>query len=343
MNIFSKIRYKPVVCMALIMFPAIGVYAQEGRVQLSSARLTVRQAFQEIESQTGYIIAFNNKLVNESRKIYVSKPAGSTKEVLSSVLAVNGLTYEVSGKHIILSPASRTAPVQIRPEPTEAGVSSEVAPDPIPEEPAPAMPEVTAPVGMIQPEQTSRPEYAVPAGEHESTRSRNGSPAWAIKSNLLYDAATTINLGFEFRTGRKWSLDLPVSFNPWTFKDNMKWKHLIVQPEMRWWPCEVFNGSFLGIHAHGGIFNVSALPDPPFSSYMNTHRFEGWLVGAGISYGYHWILAKRWSIEATIGAGYAYLSYDKYNCEKCGEPLGHETKHYFGPTKVGVTLIFMIK
>ena len=36
----------------------------------------------------------------------------------------------------------------------------------------------------------------------------------ALKSNLLYDATTTMNLGLEFGLARKWTLDVPVNYNP---------------------------------------------------------------------------------------------------------------------------------
>ncbi len=61
-------------------------------------------------------------------------------------------------------------------------------------------------------------------------------PGWNIKTNLLYDATATINLGAEFRTGERTSFDIPVSYNPWTFGANRKWKHAGAQPELRWWP-----------------------------------------------------------------------------------------------------------
>ena len=32
----------------------------------------------------------------------------------------------------------------------------------------------------------------------------------AVKSNLLYDATTTMNLGLEVALARKWTLDIPV-------------------------------------------------------------------------------------------------------------------------------------
>lgn len=40
----------------------------------------------------------------------------------------------------------------------------------------------------------------------------------AVKSNLLYDATTTLNLGLEVGLARKWTLDVPFNYNPWKFK-----------------------------------------------------------------------------------------------------------------------------
>jgi len=169
------------------------------------------------------------------------------------------------------------------------------------------------------------------------------SPKFAIKSNLLYDATTTFNLGVELGLGGKTTLDIPVSYNPWTFSENRKWKHLLVQPELRWWFCERFNGSFLGLHAHYAIFNVGNMPKLPLINNAEDRRYEGWLLGAGISYGYNIILAPRWGLELTAGVGYAYMDYDRYQCGNCGEFISEGTKHYFGPTKAGITLVYLIK
>lgn len=163
---------------------------------------------------------------------------------------------------------------------------------------------------------------------------------WAVKSNLLYDATTTINLGAELKLGKRTTLDMPFSLNPWTFSDSKKFKHFLVQPEFRWWLCEPFTGHFWGVHAHYAYFNVGGVQ--PLKIIRN-NRHEGWLVGAGISYGYDWLIGGRWSLEATIGVGYAYIDYDRYGCGNCGPKLKSDGYHYFGPTKVGVTLVFLIK
>ena len=56
-----------------------------------------------------------------------------------------------------------------------------------------------------------------------------------IKTNLLYDATATINIGLECRLGRRWSLDLSGSYNGWKLGGDRKWKHWLVQPEGRYW------------------------------------------------------------------------------------------------------------
>ena len=47
---------------------------------------------------------------------------------------------------------------------------------------------------------------------------------WALKTNLFYDATTTMNLGFETRIAPKWTLDVSANWNPWDFSENKKWK-----------------------------------------------------------------------------------------------------------------------
>lgn len=168
----------------------------------------------------------------------------------------------------------------------------------------------------------------------------------AVKTNLLYDATTTFNLGVEFGLSPKWTLDVSGNYNPWTFDNNKKWKHWFVQPEARYWLCEKFNGHFFGAHLHGGQYNVGNID---FShkflgndfKELKDHRFEGWFVGAGLVYGYAWVLGKHWNLEAEIGVGYAYTRYDKYECGTCGNKVDKGVHNYVGPTKAALSLVYV--
>ena len=169
----------------------------------------------------------------------------------------------------------------------------------------------------------------------------------AVKTNLLYDAAATINAGVEVGLAPKWTLDVSGNFNGWTMSDNHKWKHWMVQPEARYWFCDRFAGHFLGFHAHGGQFNIGQLNNSfkflgtDFSK-LTDHRFQGWFAGGGIAYGYTWILGRHWNLEAEIGIGYSYTRYDKYECAGCGEQVEEDkTHHYYGPTKAAINLVYV--
>lgn len=175
-----------------------------------------------------------------------------------------------------------------------------------------------------------------------------------VKSNLLYDATATLNVGAEVGLSKRTTLDVSYNLHAWEpFASSQKMKHWAVQPEFRYWFCERFMGHFMGLHVHGGQFNWGGmLPFPGengkmFGSlgtdYFVNHRYEGWFAGAGLAYGYHWILSPRWTIEASLGLGYAYLNYDKFKCATCAPRIGQENKHYVGPTKLALSLVYVIK
>lgn len=169
----------------------------------------------------------------------------------------------------------------------------------------------------------------------------------ALKTNLLYWGTTTPNLSVEFGTGTRTSLDIMGSYNPFTFgshEANRKLKHWIVQPEFRLWKCEKFNRGFWGFHAMYGQYNVGNwnLPFDLFPGLKN-YRYQGYLVGAGVSYGWQWYLGPHWNLEATFGFGYAYMNYKRYDCARCGEYLGKGKKHYWGPTRIGVSFVYLFK
>ena len=164
---------------------------------------------------------------------------------------------------------------------------------------------------------------------------------FAVKSNLLYEATATINLGVEVGLSKKWSLDLSGNYNGWMLGDEARFKHWLVQPEARYWLCEKFNGHFFGVHAHYADYNVGGLKI--LGENMENHRYQGHLYGAGLSYGYQWLLSNRWSMEAVIGVGWAHLEDDKYPCAVCVSIEKSRTNDYFGVTKAALSFIYFFK
>ena len=170
----------------------------------------------------------------------------------------------------------------------------------------------------------------------------------AIKTNLLSDAFLNINAGVEIGVAPKWTIDVLGDYNGWKLSHQRQWKHWLVQPEARWWFCDRFQGHFLGIHAHGGQYNVGGGLKNSINflgtdvSPLGNHRVQGWFVGAGIGYGYAIALAKHFNLEFEIGIGYAYSKFDKYKCAKCDSKI--ETgkhHHYFGLTKAEIGFVYL--
>lgn len=166
---------------------------------------------------------------------------------------------------------------------------------------------------------------------------------FAIKNNVLYDAALTPNLGVEFRLGKAATMDISGNWNPFEFNDGKKWKHWLVQPEFRYWFCESFNGAFIGIHGHVGEINFANIKLPfGLRPGLEYYRYEGWFYGGGISLGYQWVLSKRWSIETVLGFGYARIDYKQYEPIDCGQLLRSGTENYVGLTKAAVSFLFFL-
>lgn len=167
----------------------------------------------------------------------------------------------------------------------------------------------------------------------------------AVKTNALYWATTTPNLAFEQKVGRRWTVELAVGYNPFTFSDNKKLKHIAVQPEARYWLCSPFEGHFFGLHAIYSHYNAGGIK-MPFGLFSNLkdYRFQGDMGALGLGYGYSWMLpGNHWSIEAEIGLGVGITKYGKYECATCGSKVADEKKTFFMPTKAALSVVYNIR
>ena len=169
----------------------------------------------------------------------------------------------------------------------------------------------------------------------------------AIKSNILYDLTATISAGIEVGLAPRWSIDVSGNFNAWTMKNDRRWKHYLVQPEVRYWLCDRFMGHFLALHLHGGQYNFGGIKNSinflgTNLSNLTTHRYQGWFAGAGVAYGYAFVLGRHWNLELELGLGYAYTKYDAFECAGCGRKVETGiTHHYVGPTKLALNLVYL--
>ena len=150
---------------------------------------------------------------------------------------------------------------------------------------------------------------------------------FALKTNLLYDAALMPNLELEWLINDNWSVSLEADIAWWKFSQNKIYRLAMVSPEVRYHinPRARWHGMYVGAFLGGGIYQLE--------NGGNGYRGEGGM--AGLSFGYMWPITKNLSFDAELGAGYMYTRYKEY------EPVhGHKvyllTKslNYFGPLKL---------
>jgi hypothetical protein len=178
-----------------------------------------------------------------------------------------------------------------------------------------------------------------------------GAQKVGLKTNLLYWATGTVNLSGEVAVGPKTTFDIVGTCNiPGLlyFGDkarNRKLWNWTAQPEVRFWHTEAFNRGFVGIHAGGGAFDAGGI-DLPLGVFpdFGKHRYEGWMAGAGVSYGWQWWVSPHWNFETTFGFGYLYIQYNRFSAPASAVMDEKNTvHHYFGPTKIGLSFSYMFR
>jgi hypothetical protein len=174
---------------------------------------------------------------------------------------------------------------------------------------------------------------------------RGEAQSFALRNNLLYDATLTPNIGADIRLDSLWTLGAVVGINAWDFdKDtNKKWRHLAIAPNVRRWLNDsVFHKSYLEadlLYSHFNVGNTRI----PFSLYdaVKEKRLQGDLFALGGKYGYSWILARHWRVEAEAGIAIGYAWFKEYECPSCGQQLGEGDRIFLLP-QLGINVVYII-
>lgn len=164
---------------------------------------------------------------------------------------------------------------------------------------------------------------------------------YAVKTNLLFWATGTPNIGAEVALSDHSTVSLSASYNPWTFRGDNKLQHWFIQPEYRYWISEKFTRSFFGVHLIGGGYEVGGFKLPlGLAPSMRANYYKGWAVGLGVSYGYSFYISPHWNLETSLGVGYARTSY-KLRSVATGRESKSTARNYFGPTQASITFVYL--
>ena len=132
----------------------------------------------------------------------------------------------------------------------------------------------------------------------------------------------TPNLGVEVALWPKWTLDIDGYWNPFKYSENKFTKFWAVQPELRYWFCNKFNGHFIGLHGQYVDYERFG---------MRKYVYEGKFYGTGLSYGYALSLGHRWKLEGNIGFGWNNVQHDKKWFRLAPTYLGGEWDNFLDP------------
>lgn len=187
--------------------------------------------------------------------------------------------------------------------------------------------------------------WVLPLMGHAQDRSERGDslrPAFALKTNLLYDVLLTPNFELEKDLGPHLSLMAETAFPWYTWHHNLRsYEVFEAGGELRWWvgharktPLRRLTGFFLGCYGAGGYYDLE---------WDGTgHRGEYW--STGFSLGWSRRIARHWNIEMLVSYGYIAGPYTSYVADENYRPIrrhrGH--LHYIGPTKLKLSLVWLI-
>ncbi len=168
---------------------------------------------------------------------------------------------------------------------------------------------------------------------------------FAIKTNLLFDAATALNAEVEIPIGECWSVAGEYTFPWWLNEDKQNaFQFIMGIVEPRYWlgnrdSRRQLTGWFVGIHGGGGYYDLE----------RKDKGWQGEFFVAGLSGGYAHTLGKsgRWRMEYSLGLGYMGSKYREYEPRIGVDGEWHLIRRHnakiswIGPTRAKVSLVFM--
>ena len=169
---------------------------------------------------------------------------------------------------------------------------------------------------------------------------------YALKSNLLYDAALLPNLSAEIYLGKQWSLVAEANWSWWKVGSSVQnqWYHRIQVAgiELRHWfkSPNPLHGHALGAYGMMGDYDIRFFPKSEIS--IGELSYGSW--STGLSYAYSFPIARSFNLEFGLAAGYVGGRYYKYDYSMAYEHWRRQTvynRSYIGPTRVGISLVWL--
>ncbi len=162
-------------------------------------------------------------------------------------------------------------------------------------------------------------------------------------TNMLYDVLLTPNIGAGISIGDRVTLLVDWMYARWNNHDRrLYWRIYGGDVEVR---CRIgtrVKGSPLGGH-HVGVYGSMACYDFQGGRSHIGVLSDFWNYAAGVSYTYSLPVSTHFNIDFNLGVGYLWVRYKKHiPIDDCDVWLSTHKMGWFGPTRAGVTLVWLI-
>lgn len=197
----------------------------------------------------------------------------------------------------------------------------------------------------------AKPSTTNTSSTSNTSKSASQLPLFALKTNLLFDAALAPNVELEVPLGKRWSVLGEYTF-PWWLKsdDSFCFEMLQAGAEARYWlgnrkalrtgqPRNLLTGWFVGAYTSAGYYDFQ---------FQQNYGYQGeFYIAAGLSGGYALRLSRRLNLEFSLGLGWLTTQYYRYDIERSVEKTELVRGNYgrfqwMGPTKAKVSLMWLI-
>lgn len=209
------------------------------------------------------------------------------------------------------------------------------------EETVEPLPEIVQPQDSVVLVDTIVPIEPIPVAKQRKL------PVWALKTNLLYDAALVPSLGGEFYLGKQWSIAANWQYAWWNTK-KWFWRTYGGELGVRKWLGSAakerpLTGHHVGIYGQVLTYDFMIGDRGFMSGNPGEALFDRPSYSVGLEYGYSLPIARRLNLDFVIGLGYLRGMHNEYRLiDNCYVWQEQKKVNYFGPTKAEVTLVWLL-
>lgn len=172
---------------------------------------------------------------------------------------------------------------------------------------------------------------------------------WALKTNLLYDAALVPNLGAELYWGKNWSVGANLMYAWWQNGASSKfWRVYGGDIYLRKWFGQKaeenpFAGHHIGVYAQLLTYDFCLGDKGYMGGQPGGNIWDKLQYACGVEYGYSFPIARRLNLDFTLGLGYMGGTYHEYRiADGCKVWQATKNRNWFGPTKAEVSLVWLL-